>query len=126
MPKAEAKPPTGPPPPVQSQAVKLEIPQENQQQIPVTPVTAQENAEEGESVMMTAPQISVRGPQTSMLQAHTLSAVTQGSPPPDEPIVESIRTSQVGLVPSSIANIDIIPPDVDQYVKAPRAWPVTE
>eukprot|EP00971_Amphidinium_carterae_P254081 5044200-Amphidinium_carterae.1 len=65
MPKAEIKPPTGPPPPpVVSQAVRLQIPLENQQEIPVTPVTAQENADEGESVMMTTPQISVRGPQT--------------------------------------------------------------
>eukprot|EP00971_Amphidinium_carterae_P248437 4932043-Amphidinium_carterae.1 len=111
LPKAEAKPPTGPPPPVHAKAVRLEIPSENQQQIPVTLVTAQENAEEDENVMMTTPQISVRGPQTSMLQAHTLSAVTQGSPPPGEPIVENIRTSQVGLVPSSIANLAIIPPD---------------
>eukprot|EP00971_Amphidinium_carterae_P011484 225984-Amphidinium_carterae.1 len=76
--------------------------------------------------MMTTPQISVRGPQTSMLQAHTLSAVAEGSPPPAEAIVESIQSSQVGPVPSSIANLDIIPPDVSQYVKAPQAWPVTE
>eukprot|EP00971_Amphidinium_carterae_P349595 6491098-Amphidinium_carterae.2 len=126
LPNAEVKPLTGTPPPVESQAVRLQIPSENQQEIPVTPVTAQENAEEGESVMMTTPQISVREPQTSMLQAHTLSAVTQGSPPPGEPIVENIQTSQVGLVPSSVANLDIIPPDVSQYVKGPRAWPVTE
>eukprot|EP00971_Amphidinium_carterae_P127281 2522273-Amphidinium_carterae.1 len=127
MPKAEVKPPTGPPPPpVKTQAVRLQVPEENQQAIPVTPVTAPENAEEVEDVVMTTPQISVRGPQTSMLQAHTLSAVTEGSPPPAKAIVENIQTSQVGLVPSSIANLDIIPPDVSQYEKAPRSWPVTE
>eukprot|EP00971_Amphidinium_carterae_P036846 724617-Amphidinium_carterae.1 len=37
-----------------------------------------------------------------------------------------MRTSQVGPVPSSIANLAIIPPDVSQYVKASRTWPVTE
>eukprot|EP00971_Amphidinium_carterae_P077000 1521328-Amphidinium_carterae.1 len=77
MPKAEVKPPTGPPPPVPSQAVRMQVPEENQQSIPVTPVTVQENAEEGENVIMTTPQISVRGPQTNMLQAHSLSAVTE-------------------------------------------------
>eukprot|EP00971_Amphidinium_carterae_P071624 1416477-Amphidinium_carterae.1 len=44
---------------------------------------------------------------------HTLSAVTEGLPPPAEVIVKSIRTSQVGPIPSSIANLAIIPPDVD-------------
>eukprot|EP00971_Amphidinium_carterae_P349517 6491053-Amphidinium_carterae.3 len=39
MPKAEAKPPTGPPPPVVASAVRLEIPEDNRQQTPVTPVT---------------------------------------------------------------------------------------
>eukprot|EP00971_Amphidinium_carterae_P274729 5451734-Amphidinium_carterae.1 len=118
LPKSEAKPPLGPPPPVVAKAVRLEIPQENQQQpLELTPVTGtgsvQENAEDGEDVMMTGPQISVRGPPTRC----TTPAV---------PIEENVQTSQATLAPSSIANLHVIPPNVDQHVKAPRAWPVTE
>eukprot|EP00971_Amphidinium_carterae_P193888 3847063-Amphidinium_carterae.1 len=83
--------------------------------------------------MMTGPQISVRGPPTSMLQAHTLGVVTQDGPPPAVPIEENVRTSQAAssgsgptFVPSSIGNLYVIAPNVDQYVKGPKPWPVTE